>query len=303
MTSMKLQTSVDISECPFRLTIESRILLLGSCFAQHVGDRLSEALPEGHVTVNPFGVLYNPRSVAAALRGKEEPLMIGRDGLWRSWMRSGKFAAISEEALCNMLLPVPTNCDTVVITFGTTRYYRLAESPGTVVANCHREPAERFIETDDTVEEVIMLWDGIMNRELAGRHVIFTVSPYRYMKYGLHESRLCKARLLLAVDELCRRHAEAVYFPAYEILLDELRDYRFYAPDMLHPSQQAADYIAERFACWAFSSELQEFAAEKKKLTAARAHRLLHPESPEAELFAQRLETREQAFFEKWGIR
>ena len=300
---LPLQTPVDLPPCPFRLTTESRIVLLGSCFAQYVGERLADVLPEGQVTVNPFGVLYNPRSVAAALSGGEEPLMRGSDGLWRSWRRSGLFAAPTEEALRAMLRPVPEDCDTVVVTFGTTRHYRLAESPETVVANCHREPAARFTETDDSVDALVAIWDGLMQRELAGRRVVFTVSPYRYAKYGLHASQICKAKLLLLVDELCSRHTTAVYFPAYEILLDELRDYRFYAPDMLHPSPQAADYIAARFARWAFSDELAAFAAEKQKLNAARAHRTLHPESAEAEICAKRLAEREKAFVAKWGKR
>lgn len=300
---MQLQTPVEPAPCPFRLTLGSRVLLLGSCFAQHVGQWLAGALPEGHVTVNPFGVLYNPRSVAAALAGGEERLFLGRDGLWHSWQRSGAFAATSREALARQLRPVPADCDTVVVTFGTTRHYRLAGEPGTVVANCHREPAARFVEADDDVETLTALWDGLLGHELAGRRVVFTVSPYRYLKYGLHASRLAKARLLLLVDALCRRHSHAVYFPAYEILLDELRDYRFYAPDMVHPSPQAADYIAERFARWAFSPELQAFAADKRALAAARAHRPLHPSSPGAEAFARKLGERETALLEKWGTR
>ena len=168
------------------------------------------------------------------------------------------------------------------LTLGTNRYYRLNDN-GRVVANCHKQPGGQFTEEQLGVEgakEVLgealeALWQ--VNPSL---QIVFTVSPYRYAKYGFHGSRLGKAVLLLAVDGICRVHeGRCFYFPAYEIVLDELRDYRFYAADMLHPSEVAVEYIWERFSEVCFPAETRSFMAEWEAVAKALSHRPLHPES------------------------
>lgn len=286
---MKFRTEVTIEPTTLRLTPASRVLLLGSCFAEEVGARLADSLPAGQVVVNPCGVLYNPESIAQTLQlllmGESSrraevghSLFEAQDGRWHSWLYSTKFTgATREECRERCLDALGTGLDGVdvlVVTLGSDHCYRL-RSDGRVVANCHKEPAACF-------DEVVMPRSTSLRRAieaLRSRYpalqVILTVSPYRYAKYGLHESQLIKARLLLQVDALCCDVEGVSYFPAYEIVLDELRDYRFYSPDMLHPSAQAADYIFERFSEWCFTPELVSFAAQRAKELKRERHRTI----------------------------
>lgn len=284
---MKFRTEVQLSSSPFRLAPTSRVLMLGSCFAEEVGARLSDSLPEGSVVVNPCGVLYNPESIAQTLallmaddadrrRDVEASLFEANDGRWHSWLFSTKYSASTCQAcldLCMASLQGGLQAyDLLVLTLGTDRCYRLRQD-GRVVANCHKEPAARFDEV--AVADSTALQDALtaISLRYPSMHVLLTVSPYRYAKYGFHESQLSKSRLLLLADALCQSLPMADYFPAYEIVLDELRDYRFYASDMLHPSEQAADYIFERFRDWCFTPELVTFAAARLKALKQSRHR------------------------------
>ena len=314
---MDFRTVVDL---PPRLTVlqpSSRVVLLGSCFAEHVGRHMTDALPHGQVEVNPFGVLYNPRSLRLALDvllGRpfpyEQALFQGRDGLWHSWLHSGECSApTADECRAGIgsrlkhASALLAEADLVVITFGTAVHYCLAGT-GQVVANCHKEPAGRFQEIRDDVADTCAGWAdtlAALHRLNPRAKVVFTVSPYRYAKYGFHGSQLSKAVLLLAVERIVASDPRTAYFPAYEIVLDELRDYRFFDRDMLHPSAQAVDYVWERFREWAFSPSLEAFAAERARLLRAEAHRPLHPGSPEDRAFRERLAAQREAFRRKWG--
>lgn len=314
---MDFRTIVKLDAHPVRLTPSSRVLLLGSCFAAHVGRRLCDALPEGHVEVNPFGVLYNPASVADAIdlllddgATGSDAVFEGRDGLWHSRRHAGEFSAATR-AECEARIGCRLDrarealrrADLLCVTFGTARAYRHRDT-GMVVANCHKEPACVFEETELGVDEIVGRWEGVLDRLSRANgtmQVVFTVSPYRYLKYGLHGSQLSKARLFLAIDGICRRHASACYFPAYELVVDDLRDYRFYDADMLHPSAQAIDYVWERFGEWAFSPGLHEYAREKAALLRDANHRMVRPDSEAARRFEQKREERKRAFEKKWN--
>lgn len=316
---MEFRTVVDLPGCPFELSPTSRVLLLGSCFAEGVGRRMADAMPPGCVDVNPFGVLYNPESIRRALdlllNGSlffpDEYLFRGQDGLVHSWMHSGAFSRPTLEACAAAIKaryePAARQlrcADLIVVTFGTSHAY-LHKREGYVVSNCHKAAASTFQEQSLTLEEIVDRWDALLDElacEVPTARVLFTVSPYRYLKYGLHGSNLAKATLLLAIDRLCLGHKNACYFPAYEIIVDELRDYRFYEADMSHPSAQATDYVWERFRQWAFSSRLQAFAMEQEALRRAEAHRTLHPESPESRAFQDKLKKKKDAFRRKWHI-
>lgn len=258
---------VDIPSLHARVDAESRVILLGSCFADEVGKRLVAQYGADRICSNPMGVLYNPASIALVIRQSltsasitsakritseaiTNTIFLGRDGIWHSWLGSSKVSGQSEqecrERVAAGLSIDWAHLDTLVITLGTDRCYRLRES-GLVVANCHKELASSFeeVETDGTELEACL-------SELLERypqlHVVLTVSPYRYRKYGLHPSQLSKARLLLMVDRWCRLWPDRVeYFPSYEIVLDELRDYRYYKDDHLHPSDEAVEYVFSRF--------------------------------------------------------
>ena len=295
-----------------RLRPESRVMLMGSCFAEHVGLRMAGAGLRAEV--NPFGVLYNPESLRMALTTlldglpSEGVFFEGRDGLWHSWLHSGAFSAPSREA-CRRAVTERLDAaaralgtaDVLFVTFGTADVYTLAD--GRTVANCHKQPQQRFTSATLPFDALLDEGNALLN-ELAEQfpalQIIFTVSPYRYRKYGLHESQLSKARLLHAIDLWCAEHSNAGYFPAYEIVVDELRDYRFYAPDMLHPSDQAVDYVWERFREWAFTPLLCQYADEQGALLRDFAHRPLHPESDSARRFARQCEERKAAFLHKW---
>ena len=314
---MDFRTVVSLPPRQTVLQPSSRVVLLGSCFAEHVGRHMADALPAGQVEANPFGVLYNPQSLRLGLDfllGRPFPyaaaLFQGRDGLWHSWLHSGEFSARTAEA-CRAGIAARleragrllAEADLVVLTFGTAVCYCLAGTDQ-VVANCHKEPAARFRETRPDVAGTCAGWADT----LAALHslnprakVVFTVSPYRYAKYGFHGSQLSKAVLLLAVEQIVSATPQAAYFPAYEIVLDELRDYRFFDRDMLHPSAQAVDYVWERFRQWTFSPALEAFAAERARLLRAAAHRPLHPGSPEDCAFRERLTAQREAFRRKWG--
>lgn len=318
---MEFRTIVNLPSEVLKLTPASHVVLAGSCFTEHIGRRMSDALPKGHVVINPNGVLYNPGSVFTALYyllHPEQPLpeesyFEGRDGLWRNWFFSGDFAAETLEE-CRQRIEesqevarkVLFQADALFLTLSTDHCYFLhPDCPReSLVANCHKMPSRLFSEAilpfPAIVEEGNELL-ALLGDRCPRLQVIFTLSPYRYRKYGLHESQVSKARLMHAIDELCRQNDNACYFPTYEILNDELRDYRFYAPDMVHPSEQATDYVWERFREWAFTPQLEEYAHEKAALIRDFAHRPIHPTSGAAQLFLLQREKRKAAFLQKWG--
>ena len=270
---------------------ESRVMLMGSCFAEHVGRRMAGAGLRAEV--NPFGVLYNPESLRLGLTALldglpgDDVFFEGRDGLWHSWLHSGAFSAPTREACRRAVTDRLTaaaralrQADVLFVTFGTADVYTLAD--GRPVANCHKEPAATFRRRRLAVDEIVDGWLRLIGRlraARAGLQVVLTVSPYRYAKLGLHGSQLTKAVLLLATDGICRGAEGCFYFPAYEIVTDELRDYRFYDRDMLHPSAQAVDYVWERLGSWCFTPSMHAFLAECEALDRRLTHRPLHPGS------------------------
>lgn len=317
---MTLQTPVNLPECPFGLTPHTHIMAVGSCFAGEMGRRLAGCLPCGHAQVNPWGALYNPYSILHVLkwltRTDEQPradhYFEGRDGMWHHRMCSTALSAATLDECRHRVERATAEAaalwnaaDVLIVTWSTDHVYRLAADDHCIVANCHKQPAADFHESTYPAERIVEEWsewlDTLEHDNGRPRHVIFTLSPYRYAKYGMHENLLTKARLVCAMDTLCRTHRSAVYFPAFEILTDELRDYRFYAADMLHPSDVAVDYIWERFRRWAFTPALDSYAADCRRLQRDYAHRMLHPESPAAQSFLRDREARRQAFCRQYG--
>lgn len=291
---MEFRTKVDLPLKKITLTPRNRVLLLGSCFSDEIGRRLAAEMDEGCVLINPFGTLYNPTSILQALRAlqtnrlPEGHLFKGRDGRWRSWAFGGKWAADTQaecEAKTKQALQQAVafwqQADTVFITFGTNHVYHL-KADGRSVTNCHKELSSAFEERLLSIEDVVEAWQTFF-RALpiaTPRRFVFTLSPYRYIKYGLHADKLSKATLLLAIDRLCSPAngdappaAPCFYFPAYEIVNDELRDYRFYAPDMQHPSEQTADYIWERLKEWSFAPADFDRMHQNLKVFKAALHR------------------------------
>jgi len=296
---MDFRTKIQLPLGKFSVNQNQLITLIGSCFAEEVGKRLeSDKFP---CDLNPFGVLYNPLSITQALqqlmeaKQYEEKDLFYEGGLWHSWMHHSSFSArTSEECLQRVnsrLLTGEKNLPhwgVLIITLGSNRYYRHKKT-GQVVGNCHKVPEKEFEVEDLTVPEIVSAFLPVLERlhevnpEL---RILFTVSPIRYLKYGLHESMLGKSVLLLAVNELHKLHPEYVhYFPAFEIMLDDLRDYRFYAEDMVHPSDVAVDYIYECFKACYFDETALAVSQEWKEIEKALRHRPFNPDSEQYKIF------------------
>ena len=300
---MPLLTPVVLPKQAPRIVPSTRFLLVGSCFATHIGAQLQRSGLQ--VEVNPFGVVYNPESIALALEAMLDERLPdgcffeGRDNLWHSWLHASEFSA-PDEATCRKRVGERfteacgklRQADMICFTFGTNRVY---EHAGRVVGNCHKEPASQFVERSLTIQEIVERWHTLLERIRTVNptaEIIFTVSPYRYAKYGMVENQRAKATLLLAIEELTREMERVHYFPAYEILLDELRDYRFYASDMLHPSEVAVNYIWQRFTSWAFTPEALKFAQEWERTERDLAHRPLNPDSDAHKAFLEKVMAR-----------
>lgn len=267
--------------------------MVGSCFSDEIGAQMKQR--NLHVTCNPFGTLYNPLSIVNALQMKEVPELVEHEGLWHSMAHHGSFSRASrEEAEQAVRESVETmqqalaEATVVIVTFGTAWVYEMkSESQKSkvercVVGNCHKMPAEWFTRRRLTVEEIVAAWRPILER-YPDKHWLFTVSPIRHIKDGLHENQLSKATLLLALEELRTQNSDVSYFPSYEIMLDELRDYRFYADDLVHPSSLAVNYIWERFVdCFCTNPTKNELNIQYKRWQFAH-HRPLHPELSEKE--------------------
>lgn len=245
LRSMEFRTIVNIPRPTFELEPCERILFVGSCFADNIGKRFEEE--KFRAMVNPFGVMYNPVSVLHTVR-----------------------------KVANHTF------DTAVFTLGTNHVY-VERATGEIVDNCQKRPQREFEERELTVEECAdALREAITLLRQANPmvNIIITVSPIRYAKYGYHGSQLSKAVLLLATDKVIKEEGERVYyFPAYEIVNDELRDYRFYKADMLHPNEQAVEYIWEQLVATCFSAEAKQFLEEWRPIKEALAHRPFHPEA------------------------
>lgn len=259
LRSMEFRTIVNIPRPTFELEPCERILFVGSCFADNIGKRFVEE--KFRAMVNPFGVMYNPVSVLHTVK-----------------------------KVANHTF------DTAVFTLGTNHVY-VERATGEIVDNCQKRPQREFEERELTVEECAdALREAITLLRQANPkvNIIITVSPIRYAKYGYHGSQLSKAVLLLAADKLIKGEGERVYyFPAYEIVNDELRDYRFYKADMLHPNEQAVEYIWEQLVATCFSAEAKQFLEEWRPIKEALAHRPFHPEAAAYQDFIKK--TKEKA--------
>lgn len=281
---MEFRTVVNI-EKGFPINHIDRIMLLGSCFTDEIGSRLERRY--FNPCVNPFGALYNPISIAKAIdclinkpKFSEDDLF-EHNGLWHSFMHHSRFSSRSKEtALDNINASFSKakeffkTANVFIITFGTAFIYSLADS-GEIVANCHKLPASTFVRRKISIDEITHRWSSLIktiNKINPNARIIFTVSPIRHLADGAHGNQSSKATLLLAIDKLIEQNQTCSYFPSYEIVLDELRDYRFYAADMKHPSDVAVDYIFERFAETYFSKETISKLKDFEKLWKMKNH-------------------------------
>lgn len=298
---MEFRTQVRPEKAGFSFSYAHSTLLLGSCFAENIGEKLASHCFA--VDVNPFGTLYNPASVSAGVRMLAEDkrftasdLFLHED-LYHSFAHHSRFSASTEEDCLRQInerMVVSSaslkSAGRLVVTFGTAWVYRLKRD-GRIAANCHKLPEKLFIRSRLTVDEIVDDWTDLIDMLLRGNpdlKILFTVSPIRHWKDGANGNQLSKATLLLAVDELRRRFPDSAdYFPAYEIMMDELRDYRFYADDMLHPSPLAVDYIWECFSGQFLDREAQALLKDLAAINKAVSHKPFNPESDSYKDFLQ----------------
>ena len=300
MAETKFQTIVDVPQFPWQTGYKMKNLFMGSCFTENIGARM-EAL-KYPVDINPFGILYNPLSVANGLQLLLEEKQFSADdliennGLWHSFSHHGRFSNTKQEMVLddiNMRIKSSATflkqANFLFLTFGTAWIYRFKKS-GELVSNCHKIPAREFVRERLSVRQIVVVYRDLLqkiwqvNPDLK---VVFTVSPIRHWKDGAIENQRSKSALILAVDQLIQESGDekCAYFPSYEIVMDELRDYRFYAEDMLHISEAAIKHIWSRFETALINAESIEIAREVQKICNAVQHRPINKKSLEYSKF------------------
>lgn len=272
---------------PFEITHQDALLLIGSCFTEHIGAYLQDR--KFNTTLNPYGIVYNPLSMAEALQAllqgdalpQAEALFL-RDELWHSWAHHSQFSHTEQQEALRLMQAAYTqgsealhNCTRLLLTLGSADVFELAES-GRVVANNHKMPSAYFRQRRLSVAEITEALGSVLERLHARRptlRVVLSVSPVRHLRGGLIANQRSKASLLLACEVLEKQFDFVHYFPAYELLTDDLRDYRFYAADMIHPSEMAVEYVWEYFQETYFPAPTKALCAELAQLKRAAAHR------------------------------
>lgn len=275
-----------------------KILLSGSCFAEEIGAQLQQH--KFNVQVNPNGILFNPLSIAQSMQGYldnkvyTEQDLFRHEDLWHSWDHHSRYSASSpSEVLAAINASQKAaherlkEADWLIITLGSAHVYALKEN-NRVVANCHKVPDASFYKKLLSADEIIAALDNMMHRLFFINrkvNILFTVSPVRYIRDGVIENNLSKAILLQAVHHLVNKFDRLFYFPAYELVMDDLRDYRFYKEDMVHPNEQAIRYVWEHFASACLHPDAQQLLTQVTDILRARAHRPFNAGTPQHQQF------------------
>ena len=310
---MDFRKSVELPIGEAEIRHSDQLLLIGSCFTENMGKIFSAN--KFRCLINPFGILYNPLSIAEAIcqmlahRQYDENDLLCNHGMWLSLMHHGSFSSLDKnECLDKINFNLKQGADCLqkakwlIITFGTARVYEWKQT-GQIVGNCHKLPekcfSRRLLEVDEILETYDHLFSDLrkVNPEL---NVLFTVSPIRHTRDGMHGNQVSKATLLLAIDKLCSGHSFCHYFPSYEIMIDELRDYRFYDADMVHPSQLAIEYIWECFAKSYFKNQTMDFLKEWESIRRGLEHRPFNPDSEEYLRFRSQILLKMERLKEKY---
>ena len=292
---MIFTTPVELPCGTLDISHKSRLILIGSCFAGNIGAALLDK--KFNADINPFGVQYNPLSIATVLSrivdgtpfDGNSPELFEHNGKWHSILHHSDFSRDSKEALIEGINErlmkahkAIAGCNVIIITLGTAYAYT-RNSDNSVAGNCHKLPACCFTRSLLGIEDICGRLMSVMQRIMAlnpGVKFLFTVSPIRHLRDGAHDNQKSKATLLLAIDKIIDEHPGCChYFPAYEILLDELRDYRFYAEDMTHPSTTAIEYIWECLGNCCFSNETAAINGQIEEIIRGMSHRPFDEES------------------------
>ena len=309
---MKLQTKIPLKRATKNLIdYQSNVLLLGSCFSENIGDKLSYFKFQS--TQNPFGILFHPKAIENLITNTSNKKVYSSDDLiyqneiWHSFDAHSSLSSASENELLNKLNVAISltnkkikEASHIIITLGTSWVYRYIETD-TIVANCHKIPQKKFLKELLSVSEIseslarsISLIKSI-NSDAA---VIFTISPVRHLKDGFIENTQSKSHLIAAIHTLVNEQ-DVSYFPSYEIMMDELRDYRFYAEDMIHPNKTAINYIWRKFIDTWFSEETKSIMKEIDEIQKGLLHRPFHEDSKLHQQFLLKLEQKKSSLQER----
>ncbi len=286
---------------PEKISHTQKLLLTGSCFTEHIGNYLHER--KFNTLVNPNGIVFNPISVVDAItswienKTYAEYDLVQHNGGWHSWDHHSRFSHTNSQMVINGINAAIKNAhvflketDWLIITFGSAFVYALKEQNNYTVANCHKLPGDKFTKRLLTTEEIIAAVGNLVYRlQLVNPalKIIFTISPVRHIRDGVIENNLSKATLIQAVHHMVAKFAHLYYFPSYEIVIDELRDYRFYAEDMVHPNETAIRYVAEKFQQACIQPENYSLIAALEKINIAMKHRPFDTTSPAHRQFLQ----------------
>ncbi len=283
---MKFRTELTPSKAGFDINYQTPTLGIGSCFVENIGKKMTtRQLP---FLQNPFGIVYNPVSMAAQLdilMGEKrfvESDLVELNGLFHSWLHHGFYSENSVETTLEKINTAIDEARTFLrttkylfLTFGSATVFQLKTS-GQIVVNCHKAPARYFDRRRLSTLEIGDAFTPILEKlstQLPDLQIITTVSPVRHLRDGLIENNLSKATLLLTADALAQKFSNVSYFPAYELVMDDLRDYRFFERDMMHPTVQAIDYVWQFFNDTYFSEETKKNVQKIEKINAMEAHR------------------------------
>ena len=309
---MDFYTKIDIPKLPFDLDHKSKLLMLGSCFIESIGEQLT--LARFDVNINPFGILYNPLSIAKSLEILINEQMFTEKDLFEykeqfhSFYHHSRYSHTDKLAcLTNINISLQKGskylqeADVLILTFGTSYVYQHKEKEQ-IVGNCHKLPAASFDRYRLSINEIFSCWSLLIDQLKSINpklNILFTVSPIRHLSDGAHDNQLSKSTLLIAIDELCKTK-ECYYFPSYEIVLDELRDYRFFKEDMVHPTDVAISYIWERFGDTFFTPVTKQVMAEWRKIQGAIGHRPFNTEGDNYKRFLEQTLLKIRAFSDKY---
>lgn len=288
---MELMLNMESKKLPELIGYGQKILLTGSCFTEHIGNALSEL--KFDVLQNPNGILFDPNSVCKSLvsyinkKKYEENDLFMLNEVWNSWEHHSRFSDIDKTACLKKVNDSQQaahhflkEADWLIITLGSSFSYRLTElannKTGEGVANCHRAPAQWFNKHMQTIEETVTMLDNTYHQLMHFNpklRIIFTISPVRHLRDGVVENNRSKARLIEAVHHMVNKFDRLYYFPAYELVIDVLRDYRFYDIDLAHPNYLATSFVLEKFAVSCIEEHSQKLMEEIKKIIIARKHK------------------------------
>ena len=296
---MDFRTSFSYNHLEKKLRLSDKVLCLGSCFAENIGAKMEAVKMD--IGINPLGIIYNPVSLSQLVVDygiKDKKISIdelyNREGIYSHSGFHSQWNKLNPEEYVNDVNkalsgfhPQLSSANCLILTLGTSWVYKEKET-NKIVSNCHKKPAEQFTKYLLHINEIVDSLQSIVDHLGSSTHIILTVSPVRHIKDGIIENTRSKARLIEGIHRVVDQHTHVEYFPSYELMMDDLRDYRFYASDMLHPSEQAINYIWSEFRKSSIDHESNKWIDQIEKMNAAMKHRPFNPSSSAHKVFCRK---------------